>query len=873
MIRTAKLYQRLEQNSSPFKEMVDKLYCYANETLPKINRVFSNFTGHGISHSINIMHYMYDLITDIEAISDLEITCLIYAALLHDVGMVVTDEEEANIKDGKLIYHDWKYSKICENFQNEKDALQEYIRLSHGERAFKHVMEMEMTRFVVPGYTNCNFREEVARICQAHTMDHVWLLAHLEKEQVKGNYSLNAQYLAMLLRLADYLDIDEQRTPIELYKLIAPKGIGDLEWKQHYVVENAKKIVKDDDGTQKVVLYGRCDDSKVYKKILQYLSSVSEEISWCTTYTKKRFTKTYKILLSAQIDNKIRTQGFELSDLKIQMDYHAIKTLLMGEHVYFDKRAGLRELIQNSIDACLVLAEELKGDPYSFYTPQIQIILDYSKGRLLVKDNGTGMKYDVLTKYFLNIGKSYYKSKDFLYRGLDYRPIGFFGIGFWACFMLSNDVIIETKHFSENEGFTVELEADSEYVCTWNQSKLIRDSGTVVILDLEQALQGFERQADKVKEYIIETFLDQGVRIQFCTNAIDGKVEKDDLKLNAFHELNSDGVVLDSSLNEVSASLQIDFSNIKVSSSLSELCLGRYAEKVMPSTGGKSMSGNSMRGRSTYSTREGKIRLCVNLGELGKQEFIEYDPTKKVLYAKDLQGSELDKYIKDGNLMVIRIVGVNSERKEEYETWREQNYDNPTPPELLKTVYFPIEFENALLHAGATMFGGDTSIGWSRFYLNEAEETSFCKEDIEKIIAECNIYNEMIDIGVMHVAKVGKNRFIEHESRFRGERDRNMKRTVYCHGIKISHYIDVSINIFGVYCGNCAINILRDGVSMNIARNELLDEEYKELKIAMVRAAYSYMIANMEDIELKETLQDICDSRYPFDTNNLYLPK
>ena len=52
-----------------------------------------------------------------------------------------------------------------------------------------------------------------------------------------------------------------------------------------------------------------------------------------------------------------------------------------------------------------------------------------------------------------------------------------------------------------------------------------------------------------------------------------------------------------------------------------------------------------------------------------------------------------------------------------------------------------------------------------------------------------------------------------------------------------------------------------------------MEQEYKELKIAMVRAAYSYMIANMEDIELKETLQDICDSRYPFDTNNLYLPK
>ncbi len=31
----------------------------------------------------------------------------------------------------------------------------------------------------------------------------------------------------MLLRIADYLDIDEKRAPIELYRFLAPVGFGD----------------------------------------------------------------------------------------------------------------------------------------------------------------------------------------------------------------------------------------------------------------------------------------------------------------------------------------------------------------------------------------------------------------------------------------------------------------------------------------------------------------------------------------------------------------------------------------------------------------------------------------------------------------------
>lgn len=58
--------------------------------------------------------------------------------------------------------------------------------------------------------------------------------------------SLNVQYIAMLLRIGDYIDIDEKRAPIELYRMISPTGFGDEEWKQHYIIENRDKIVRDE---------------------------------------------------------------------------------------------------------------------------------------------------------------------------------------------------------------------------------------------------------------------------------------------------------------------------------------------------------------------------------------------------------------------------------------------------------------------------------------------------------------------------------------------------------------------------------------------------------------------------------------------------
>ena len=118
-IKNTNLYNELVKRESGYIDNINKVYALAEEFLPKINRVFVNYTGHGIEHSLNVIQYMFDLINDINMLSDLEITCLIYSALLHDVGMVVSEKEIKEIREDKLLCNGMKYSAIHEKVQDD----------------------------------------------------------------------------------------------------------------------------------------------------------------------------------------------------------------------------------------------------------------------------------------------------------------------------------------------------------------------------------------------------------------------------------------------------------------------------------------------------------------------------------------------------------------------------------------------------------------------------------------------------------------------------------------------------------------------------------------------------------------------------------
>jgi len=133
--------------------------------------------------------------------------------------------------------------------------------------------------FLVSAGTVTTFKSELALICQAHNEDFEWISKELQSETIKGEYNLNAQYIAILLRIADYLDMDAQRAPLYLYKYLNQTDYSDLEWRQHFDIDNYTKItLYENTGQKEIRFIGSSKEPAVHRKLLKYFDDINKEL-------------------------------------------------------------------------------------------------------------------------------------------------------------------------------------------------------------------------------------------------------------------------------------------------------------------------------------------------------------------------------------------------------------------------------------------------------------------------------------------------------------------------------------------------------------------------------------------------------------------
>lgn len=840
-IKNTNLYKELVKRKSGYIDNINKVYVWAEEFLPKINRMFVNYTGHGIEHSLNVMKYMYDLINDINMLSDLEITCLIYSALLHDIGMVISEKDIKDIREDKLLCNGRRYSAIHEYIQDDLECIQECVRPIHGIRSLDFIMKnMNVELFLIPGYTICSFQKEVAEICQAHTMELEYIVKRLKIKDIKGENRLNAQYVAMLLRIADYLDIDEKRAPIEVYKFIGPSGYGDDEWKQHYIISNKNKIESSVANRKKIVLYGQCKNSKIHNKFLRYLDNVTREISWWISYSRSTFEDIYWLLLDETIENRIETIGFEISNLKLNVDYSAIVNLLMGENVYGDKKYGLRELVQNAIDACKVMREyapQLESYKYDMYVPRIQIILDYDNNQLRIRDNGIGMSEDVLKKYFLNIGKSYYKSNDYIYEGNKYNPIGNFGIGFLACFMLSNEVIVETKSFKEGRGYALVLYAESEYICKKKCDSFTNTFGTMISLNLDSALAVFNNDIKRMISFLQNTFLDPGI-VMYVEELKDGEVKTScAIRLQQYEEIIEGKCILDKYFEDISYAVQIK-GMPEPKSFFSELELSWDAEKV---------------------------KVC------------RFNESTKILEPHDMKFGEFKKYLHEGDLLFIKISGVKKEYNDEYQKLKELCKDeiffHGGQRKWQEEIVFPISYQDEFAHIFDDGWSGNETTRWTTLLTQyETLNSSWVRENFIDVIEQCDFIKDLseisIKVGCVSLLEIGQDRYLELKHSMSYIADDNDKSATFWKGIRLEKAkMRIDVDIAGMYLLEYYLNINGKKIIPNIARDDLRVEDEKQIKTQMEFAVYRHIIEKIMDSEVADAIERYIKKKEEIEVN------
>jgi predicted MPP superfamily phosphohydrolase len=123
-------------------------------------------------------------------------------------------------------------------------------------------------------------------------------------------------------------------------------------------------------------------------------------------------------------------------------DVDRIVTLLIGKSIYPNPLIFIRELIQNSVDACNRL-KELN----THATPKIIVNINRSENYIEFVDQGDGMSKSILKNHFSVIGKSI--SQEFNDNTGHFNLISQFGIGFISTFIIAQRVCVTTKRINE----------------------------------------------------------------------------------------------------------------------------------------------------------------------------------------------------------------------------------------------------------------------------------------------------------------------------------------------------------------------------------------------------------------------------------------
>ena len=450
-----------------------------DKTLEYIKTQFPNFTEHGMQHSLRIINYIYSIMSEDlkQNISDVEIFCFIMAAFFHDMGMTLVDVEDKD--NQRTNHHLYAYRPIKNFFEKYMQMLVERRRL---EKCIIFVSEAH-GRSIEELYNDNDFRKI---------------------ETIEGQV-LRYGLLAILLRIGDLMDLEEQRV---------------CEFNMHMNLEyynNPVSLVHNrrhlDDITynyspSKITVSVLTDDREKYKVWSQWLEYLDEEIMYANTHyligENSDFFRNYKLPEVIKCVKPSENAKFAVEEIRFQVDDTGALWDIITKSVYTNEFDYIRELIQNAIDATLLKIYLDDKENIEYQSPRswhcndkVMIAYSQKEGTLWVEDYGTGMNENELSNYLFktaNSGYKYMKKREFMF-----PAIAKFGIGFVACLTKADKIQILTRTQSDN-GINAEIESKS--TIAFIEKNIQRAwQGTTVILHVKE-----KYSFDELKDYVFTYF-------------------------------------------------------------------------------------------------------------------------------------------------------------------------------------------------------------------------------------------------------------------------------------------------------------------------------------------------------------------------------
>jgi len=524
------------------------LVGFVESTIAKIdahvdaNRMvfFPEYTDHSITHFELVLQTAVDLATDRskELMTAADAGMLVTATSLHDFGMYLTrDGFQTLIADesrwpgiAELGDSNWKslwadfYSeatrfddrKLRSLFGDEFKPVRhppvgvtaswedfdyllvgEFLRRHHPRLAFDIATNGLPAKDgkAIPicpsdGERNVFLSHMSGLLARSHGMDLRPCLDFIEgrygnKVNPRG---VSAAFVAVLIRVADYFQIQESRAPSARTDVDTIKShVSNREWTVHQSVNDIFDTTEDPEALR---IEASPSDVASYLRIKEWLGDLQAELdkSWAV------LGETFGRQSSSHLDElgirtrRIKSNLDDVSQFARSVHYIPARIsfetatadllkLLVGPLYGDDPGVGVRELLQNAVDAVREFEDLAEHHPSLANVNRrvqdadivLEVVCDESREptEVVVSDRGIGMSVDVVREYFLRAGASFRKSESWRIDHEDPEGrsrvlrTGRFGVGVLAAFLLGDRIEVTTRHARDKENglrFVAQLE-------------------------------------------------------------------------------------------------------------------------------------------------------------------------------------------------------------------------------------------------------------------------------------------------------------------------------------------------------------------------------------------------------------------------------
>jgi molecular chaperone HtpG len=388
----------------------------------------------------------------------------------------------------------------------------EFIRRHHGRMAHEFALVGLPGRLDTDSISlfdpDWRLRDLCGVVARSHTIglrDTMGYLQHQYHGRV-ACHRCHPIFLMAVLRIADYLDVEAERAPAMSLKVRSLQSpFSNREWAVHQSITDVRP---DENDNEAIFVVASPVDVHTFLQVQKLLTAVQREldISWAVlgeVFGKQDDLRTAGIRL-----RRIRSNLDDEAKMRASVSYiprqfafrsagHALLTRLVGPLYNDAVEVGIRELLQNAIDAVNEREFLMRGAGQrpTAEPLEVRILVDKtadSEFCVTVEDDGIGMDEHILADYFLTVGASFRESdawkRSFVKAGTpQVIRSGRFGVGVLAAFLLGDRIEVTTRHVQAPPDGAIHFNA-SIYDELIELTKARRDAvGTTIRVCLDEA--------------------------------------------------------------------------------------------------------------------------------------------------------------------------------------------------------------------------------------------------------------------------------------------------------------------------------------------------------------------------------------------------